>query len=350
MLTRPGTCSRTTPWPDRLQEVTSPTGPGTLRVGVFFLHGPMVATGAFGATFPHDRRRNLPRPLLSQVGLFKILTTVHILPESGAGPIEDVAEQKTAYDVPPVTRAFNLLRYIAAGNRCRNMSRAAADLSINRTTLIRLLHTLQREQMIELDPKGTGYSLSYGVLELASNLLSSRDIVRVSRPVLSHLAAQTGLSAHLGVLSGTDVIVLVRETPDVQLVSNIREGSRLPAHATVMGRMILANMPRAEVEALLKDYNFSAITEKTATTMESLGRQLDADLASGLAWSVAFFEQGIGSCAGVVRDHEGTPIAAISVSGQQAVFDEDAPERGLIADAVRLAAERLSSIMGHIAV
>lgn len=95
------------------------------------------------------------------------------------------------YDVPPVTRALALLRYIAAGHRCRNISKASAALKINRTTLIRLLHTLEREEMIEQDGEGGGYVLGYGILELASALTGNRDIVRMSRPALARLAQRT---------------------------------------------------------------------------------------------------------------------------------------------------------------
>ena len=56
-------------------------------------------------------------------------------------------------------------------------------------------------------------------------------------PVLTRLA-QRQLSAHLGVLDGTDVLYLVRRTPNTPLASNIRVGSRLPAHATTIGRML----------------------------------------------------------------------------------------------------------------
>lgn len=221
------------------------------------------------------------------------------------------------YDVPPVTRALALLRYIAAGHRCRNISKASAALKINRTTLIRLLHTLEREEMIEQDGEGGGYVLGYGILELASALTGNRDIVRMSRPALARAGAAHRLSAHLGVLSGTDVIVLVREAPEVQLVSNIREGVRLPAYATVMGRMILSHMPRQAVRALLQDHDMPAITAQTPQTFDDLFAQLDRDKAEGLAWSVAFFEEGIGSCSAVVRDHSGGALAAISVSGPQ---------------------------------
>lgn len=254
---------------------------------------------------------------------------------------------KKAYDVPPVTRAMALLRFIAEGNRCRNLAKASAAVRINRTTLLRLLHTLEREQMIEKAPEGEGYVLGLGLLELTSNMLHSRDIVRNARPVLLMLASDTGLSSHLGVLAGTDVVILVRETPEAQLISNVRVGSRLPAHATVMGRMILAHTPEAEVRALLDGYDFPAITDQTPRTIDGLMSQLAADRAEGVSWSVAFFEEGIGSCSCVVLDQNNRPIGAISVSGPQAFFEEGSDKRDMIAEGVRSAARRLSMMMGH---
>lgn len=255
-------------------------------------------------------------------------------------------ETNPSYEVPSVTRAFSLLRYISADNRCRNLSKSAAALNINRTTLLRLLHTLEREGMVEHDEEGGGYILSYGLLELASGMLSSRDVVQLARPLLARLAAETELSAHLGMLSRTDVIVLVRETPDVQLTNSIREGSRLPAYATVMGRIILAHMPRNEVRKILEDSNLAAITPRTAITFEQLEQQLDTDKAEGLSWSVANFEEGIGSCAAVILDYSNRPVAAISLSGQQGIFESDNDRHQLIAESVRKAAQRLSSLLG----
>lgn len=257
-----------------------------------------------------------------------------------------IDDQRGSYDVPPVTRAFRLLRYISAGNRCRNVSKAASALDINRTTLLRLLHTLEREGMIERDIQSGGYALSYGLLELAANMLSSRGVVRLARPLLARLAAETRLSGHLGVLSGTDVVVLVRETPDVQLVSNISEGSRLPAHATVMGRIILAHMPRDEVRRVLSPGNLQTVTAHTPGTLEELGRQLDADRTNELAWSIANYEVGIGSCAAAIFDHSKRPIAAISLSGHQSAFEPQSETRKIIAEGVRQTAARLSSLLG----
>lgn len=227
------------------------------------------------------------------------------------------------------------------------MSRAASDLGINRTTLIRLLHTLTRERMIEPDADGGGYVLSYGILEFASSLMASRDIVQTARPLLKTLARDTGLSSHLGVLAGREVVILARETPDSQLVSNIHVGSRLPAHATVMGRIILGHQPAEEVRNLLAGHDFPAITDQTSTTLDSFLQRIALDRKEGLAWSVAYFEPGIGSCAAAVLDGTGRAIAAISVSGQQAAFEAGSASHPVIARGVAGAAAHLSAIMTH---
>lgn len=114
-----------------------------------------------------------------------------------------------------------------------------------------------------------------------------------------------------------------------------------------MGRMILAHLPRERVQSLFADYSFPAITAQTPTTLDNLLAQVDRDREAGLAWSVAFFEEGIGSCSAPVLDQTGHAAAAISLSGPQAAFEEGSGKRGLIAESLRECAGRLSKLMGH---
>src|ERR1700716_4455111 len=146
------------------------------------------------------------------------------------------------YIAPPVQRAVRLIRHVAEGNAVLNMSETAKTLKINRTTLLRLLHTLELEGFVERRPNGAGFQMGLALLEVGARALFSQDLVQVAVPVLTRLAETLQLSSHLGVLDGTDVLYLVRRTPNTPLASNIRVGSRLPAHATNMGRMPLALM------------------------------------------------------------------------------------------------------------
>src|SRR4030095_3972979 len=152
----------------------------------------------------------------------------------------------TPYIAPPVQRAVRLIRHVAEGNPVLNMSETAKALKINRTTLLRLLHTPGAEGFGERRPSGAGFQVGLSLLEVGARALFSQDLVQVAVPVLTELAETLQLSSHLGVLDGTDVLYLVRRTPNTPLASNIRVGSRLPAHATTMGRMLLAYLPEME--------------------------------------------------------------------------------------------------------
>lgn len=251
------------------------------------------------------------------------------------------------YSVPPVQRAFKLLRHIAEGGRCRNAAATARELGINRTTLIRLLHTLEAERMIETTDEGASWQLGPGMLTLAADALKSRDVVRLAQPVMGRLAAELGLSSHLGVLDGREIIYLLRETPNSHLVSNVREGSRLPAHATTVGRVLLGYLPDAELARRYGDQDLAAVTDKTSTTLAALREQIAADRLRGVAWSAGNFERGIGSCAAAVFDHTGRAVAAINVTGPEVQFTPGTPLAAQIEAAVKSAAAEVSATMGY---
>jgi DNA-binding IclR family transcriptional regulator len=253
------------------------------------------------------------------------------------------------YSVPPVARAFKLLRHIAAGDDLRNIAASARDLSISRTTLIRLVATLEAERMIERANEGAGYKLGLGLAGLAAQALFSADIVQISDPVLAELAETLGLSAHFGVLEQREVLYVARRTPNLHLVSNVRIGSRLPAHATTLGRIILAHTPTEDVQRLFAGVRLKAATEKTPTTLPALMRQLEADRAAGLAWSSSHYERGISSVAAPVFGHEGHVAGAINVTGPTLSFEANAKRTAAIGTAVREAAQRISRHLGFVA-
>lgn len=266
-----------------------------------------------------------------------------------SNPLPDNEESGADYAVPPVHRAFVLLRHIASGQRCRNASATARELGINRTTLIRLLHTLAAEGMIESLDGGETWQIGPGMIALAAEALRSRDIVRIAQPVMERLSSRLALSSHLGVIDGRDIIYLLREAPNAHLVSNVRAGSRLPAHATTVGRILLAEMGREAVADLFAGQPLAAYTDKTATSLANLLAQIDNDRAQGFAWSYGNYEAGIGSCAVAIHDHLGKAIAALNVTGPESSFAPDLPRALEIRQAVIGAAAEISTGLGFTA-
>src|SRR5262245_39411695 len=221
----------------------------------------------------------------------------------------------TSYIAPPVQRAVRLLRHIADGDPVTSMSETAKTLKINRTTLLRLLYTLESEGFVERRNDEAGYQVGPSLVALAARIVFSQDLIRVSVPIVAKLAEKVGMSAHLGVLEETDVLYLLRRTPNAPLASNIRIGSRLPAHATTMGRIILAHMSTADVEAIFRGKQLLRFSAHTPTTMAELHIVLKRARQDRIAWSDGFFEPGIGSAAVAVLDYAGAPVGALNVSG-----------------------------------
>ena len=246
---------------------------------------------------------------------------------------------------PSVQRVARLLRHIAEGDPVTNVSNTARTLRINRATLLRLLQTLAAERFIEPHPSGSGWRIGIGLIGLTAQAFFSEDLVQTSAPILTRIAETLGLSIHLGVLDGTDVIYLVRRTPNHVFASNIRVGSRLPAHAANIGRIILANMPAASVDRLYAGIVLRAVTSRTAVTLSQLHAQLEVDLAAGLAWSDGNYEVGISSVAAAIFDMTGAPVAALNASGHSTEF-AGAKRRAQIAAELKGAAAEISERLG----
>lgn len=254
-------------------------------------------------------------------------------------------DAEESYLSPPIQRAARLLRHIADGDTVENMSRTARTLGINRTTLLRLLHTLEAERFIEPRREGGGWRIGLGLIGLAAQAFFSGDLIQTAVPVLTHLAETLGLSAHLGVLDGSEVVYVVRRTPNHTFASNIRVGSRLPAHAANMGRIILAHLPPERVERMYAAAPLTPVTTLTAATQDELRAQLHKDRADGLAWSDGNYEPGISSVAAAVFDATDAPVAALNVSGRTGDFG-GAERRKAIAQAVLSSAEEISQRLG----
>jgi DNA-binding IclR family transcriptional regulator len=253
-----------------------------------------------------------------------------------------------SYSVPPVERAIRLLTAIGDGETVSNLKRAALALGINRTTLMRLLHTLEAARFIEPMPTGNGYRIGLGLVGIAARASYSQDLVASATPIVTRLAETVGLATHLGVLDGTDALFLLRQVPNVPLASNIQPGSRIPAYATTLGRIILAYWPEARVTELFRELRFRAFSEHTPRSLRSFHVLLAADRAAGHAWSDGHYMPGVCSAGFAVFDRTGEPVASINVTGPQMLFTATARRREQVIAAVGAAAHELSTRLGYV--
>ena len=247
------------------------------------------------------------------------------------------------YAVPGLERGLNILKLFNRERRSIGAPEMARELGIPRSTVFRIAQTLAA--MGFLERIGRDYALGPAVLTIGFAYLDSLDLVELANPVLARLRDRTGCSAHLAIRRVTEIIYLSRHASRSAISSSVTVGTALPAHATIMGRVILADLSDAELTELYAGQTLARFTDQTPTSQAALRALLAADRRRGYAISTAFFERGVTAVAAPVRDHAGRAIAAINVTAVDAALD---PRQlaGEIKDAVCEAARTISTLLG----
>jgi DNA-binding IclR family transcriptional regulator len=239
------------------------------------------------------------------------------------------------YLVPALIRGLTILQRLSGESRGLTLSEVAAALGVTRSSAYRLLFTLGHMGFVVSDADTKTYALGPEVLRLGYGYLASRDLVEVATPHLVRLRDRTGWSAHLGELQGRDVVYLARVATRRSIASTVHVGTRLPARATTMGRILLSGLSPDEVRDLYRDQPYSS--EAGQGSLADLDAQLATDRANGVVVQVSGYEPGVASVAAPVRDTSGKIIAAINISAVALLTTETDLQGPLTAEVVTTA-------------
>lgn len=214
------------------------------------------------------------------------------------------------------------------------ISELARRANLPKSTVSRIAADLVGQQFLDRD--GDKLYLGVRLFELGQTVGQPRRLRHAAIPVMTELRDLTGLTVNLAVLEGSDVVIIaiVRSEPGAK--SPARVGGRLPAHATALGKALLAFSPHATV-ADLAERGFERRTPQTICDATDLLSELGDIRRNG--YSVERDECATGrSCVGsVILGHGSAPLAALSVTGSSPEF---VAER--VAPAVRAAGVTLS--------
>src|SRR5579884_3729827 len=199
--------------------------------------------------------------------------------------------------VQSLQRGLSVIRAFDAGHRALTLSEVARETGLTRAAARRFLITLQQLEYVSYN--GSRFSLRPRVLELGFAYLSSLSLPDVARPHVDALVAELGESSSVTVLDEADVVYVVR-VPVRRIMSvAIAVGSRFPAYATSMGRVLLAGLDPADLDDRLARTELRPITPRTIVDERALRAAL---------------EEGLRSAAVPIRDASGDVVAAQNVS------------------------------------
>ncbi|MGH3585920.1 MAG: IclR family transcriptional regulator [Pseudonocardia sp.] len=198
----------------------------------------------------------------------------------------------------------------------------AGALGVHKTTVLRLLRTLADEHFVFRDGH-LRYHLGARIHELSSRGLDQREVRSIAAPHLAAFNREHGRTTHLSELSDREIVYIDKyESHDhVRMASRI--GLRAPVHSTAAGKVLLADLPRTELDGVLADLAFPRATAHTITDRAGYEAELATVHAQGWASDREENERSINCIAAPVRDASGRAVAAVSVSVPDIVLTYD---------------------------
>lgn len=254
---------------------------------------------------------------------------------------DDPLPTANRYIVPALAQGLGILALFGGDRRSFTAPEIAKAMSLPRTTVFRLLQTLQSMDYLRCEQDKRRFSLGPALLSRGFEYLASLDMVEVAQPILQRLRDRTGLSTHMVIRDGREIIYVARFPGRSTIASSVNIGTRFPVHATIMGRMTIFELSDRELTELFRDQPLKRFTKQTPTTLKALKALLAEDRKRGYAVSQAFFEAGVSAIAAPVRDGAGRIVAAINVTAVNAHIEEQ-DMHGDLKDAVLAAAAEIS--------
>lgn len=216
------------------------------------------------------------------------------------------------YIVPGLERGLLLLCEFSRSNRTLTAPELARRLALPRSTIFRLLTTL--ETMGFVTRSGNEYRLGMSVLRLGFEYLASLELTELGQPLLARLCDRLNYPSNLVVRDGRSIVYVAKVSPPSVFSSAVNVGTRLPAHATVLGRVLLGDLALAELRELYPEEHLEQHSHSTPKTVLELFDMAQADRVRGFVSGEGFFESTISTVAAPVRDQSGGIVAALGVT------------------------------------
>src|SRR3954466_1850950 len=244
--------------------------------------------------------------------------------------------------VQSVDRALTILGILARLGEA-GVTDIAAELGVHKSTAFRLVATLESHGMVEQNEERGKYRLGVGVLRLAGATTARLDVVQEARPVCRKLAADSGETVNIAVLSDRSALYLDQVAGQSALQSHNWVGQHIPLHATSNGKVLLSGLSTDEIDKRVP--RLPSYTAETVTTKARLRRDLATVSEQGYAVAVDELEVGLTAIAAPIRNAHGDVIASISVSGP--TFRLGEPRVKELVPLVQDAAEEVSTRLGY---
>lgn len=245
--------------------------------------------------------------------------------------------------VKSADRTLEILELLSDHGGRLTLSELQRGLGVPKSSLHGLLRTLSNRGWLETDDRGTSYGIGLRALRVGAAYLESDPTVRAAGPLLEQLRSELDETVHLARLNGPDVVYLASRESLHHLRSASRISRRLPAHATALGKVLLAERDPEEVDAVLAPYPLAKLTPDTVTDRAALHAELTEIRLRGWSMERGQNTPGLG-CIAVTVPSRRPAVDALSCSMPLVRFTEEHARQVIQALANR--ADELAGLVG----
>lgn len=226
------------------------------------------------------------------------------------------------------------------------ISEMADRLGWDKSTVYRLVATLKEKGYVNQNPANQKYANSMKLFEMGNSVVERLGFRRKCQPYLEELAMRTHETVNLAIQDGSEIIYIDKIESMATIKVDLAIGKRLPMYCTGLGKAILAWLPEEEVDLLLQEEHFTAHTANTVTSLNELKKQLVQIRQKGYSLDDEEYVMGLKCVASPVWNHQGKPVAAVSVAIPEYRYENGTDQAGY-AGLVMEVAQKISRELGY---
>lgn len=267
-------------------------------------------------------------------------------PRRGRTPAQPGA---VTVQVQSLTRGLSLLEALARAEGGLTLTDLAQRVALAPSTAHRLLATLEKMGYVYQGGELGRWYIGLQAFTVGSSFLANRDFVAQSHPYMRRLMEQSGETANLGIIDGTEAVFIDQVQCRETMRTIVKLGSRVPLHASGVGKAIFAALPDEQIDAILKVKGLPRITTNTITSPERMWASIRVIRQRG--WSFDDEEHALATrcVAAPIYDEHAEVLGAISVAGPSSRLpDERIKQLGpLVAHTAEELTQRLGGHSPH---
>jgi IclR family transcriptional regulator, KDG regulon repressor len=217
--------------------------------------------------------------------------------------------------IQSLERAFAILEQVAHRREGISLAELSKAVGLHNSTAFHLAKTMVQLGYISQMRESKRYRIGSRLFTLAAGALEENSFLELATPLLEKLTRETGEAAHFAIRSGNEIIVIARTAGTGMLQLSDRTGATRPAHATALGKVLLAALPPQDLAQFLAGMELRRLTPKTIVGREALLRELEEVRKRGIAFDDGEFDAEVRCVAVPVYDFAGRVAGAIGISG-----------------------------------